>query len=188
MTFKKKKIRGWKRRKRAIENWKQRNLILDKDLLIDDSRDYVKIWIAPFYTLDEYDLPYWYKQLLLDALIEIYHSWQTEIDSLNRKYYLKIWLFEKNFMRSQVVVAIDDFLHFYDNSFGYLMNVKKLPVELRTKKSGMFSWSQGSIVTILTELELTSYYSQKEISQLKKSAYLTKDDTYFIKEEIVWIN
>jgi hypothetical protein len=43
-----KKIRGWKRRKRAVVYWKNRNLHLDKETLKLDARDYVKVWIYPF--------------------------------------------------------------------------------------------------------------------------------------------
>ncbi len=52
----KKKIRVYKRRVKQIEVWKQRNLSLNEEMLEVMSRDYVKVWIYPFYSLSEYTL------------------------------------------------------------------------------------------------------------------------------------
>lgn len=88
-------------------------------------------------------MPSWYKKLIIDCLIQIYDCWQKELDSLNKHYYLKIWVFEKEFMQSQVVVALDEFVHFYDNSFEGLSKIEKLPSRLRTEKSKELEWQQG---------------------------------------------
>jgi len=47
----KKKIRGWKRRIKSIETWKQRHIHLDIAQLEQYHRDYVKLWISPWYRL-----------------------------------------------------------------------------------------------------------------------------------------
>ncbi len=146
---------------------------LDKETLEVDARDYVKIWIYPFYSINQYSLPSWYKKLIIDCLIQIYDCWQKELDSLNKHYYLKIWVFEKEFMQSQVVVAVDKFVHAYDNSFEGLSKIEKLPSRLRTEKSKELEWQQGFIVSAFTEKELMNClkensYSQKEINEIKK--------------------
>jgi hypothetical protein len=63
---------------------------LDLHHLKEYHRDYVKIWIHPFSSLQPIKPPIWYQRLVLNSLIE--------------PYYLKIWLFIPNFMSSQVVV------------------------------------------------------------------------------------
>lgn len=57
------------------------------------------------------------KEGLLCGLLEIYQAWQVQLETLNWPYYLKIWLFEHHLSYSQVVCAIGDCLHFYDDTF-----------------------------------------------------------------------
>lgn len=57
------------------------------------------------------------KQKILNALIDIYVDWKSQLDQLGQPYYLKIWLFEPRFSQSQIVCAIGDNINFYDNTF-----------------------------------------------------------------------
>lgn len=75
----KKKIRGWKRRIKQIEQWKQRHIALDMERLVRHNRDYVKIWIDPFYRLTRRNPPIWYSRLILGAMIEIHQSWLQQM-------------------------------------------------------------------------------------------------------------
>ena len=75
----KKKIRGWKRLKRRIEWWKSDNIQLNMEYLRDHHRDYVKLWISPFYGLQTVTPPLWYKRLLLEAMIDVYHEWHKQL-------------------------------------------------------------------------------------------------------------
>lgn len=195
MNIEKKKIRGWKRRKKNVAFWKESYINLDKDSIKNYSRDYVKLWLSPFYSLNSYKLPNWYKKLLVDSLIDIYFSWQRDTE-ITQQYYLKIWVFEKNFISSQVVIAKDEYYYFYDNTFGDTIIEEALPIELRTSNSLNFYWEKGYIVNIYKETELKEMLeekvmSNKEISLIKNSAYLVenddKDSTYYIRDERVWI-
>ena len=47
----------------------------------------------------------------------IYESWKVQLDNLGTPYYLKIWLFEPRFSKSQVVCAVADRIDFYENNF-----------------------------------------------------------------------
>jgi hypothetical protein len=76
-------------------------------------------------------------------------------------------------MQSQVVVAVDQFVHSYDNSFEGLSKIEKLPFKLQTNKSKEFEWKQSFMVSTFTEKELRNClkensYSQKEINEIKK--------------------
>lgn len=67
----KKKIHGWKRRIKQIEQWKQRHIDLDIERLCRNNRDYVKLWIDPFYRLTRRNPPMWYYRLILESMIEM---------------------------------------------------------------------------------------------------------------------
>ena len=54
---------------------------------------------------------------MLSGLLDIYESWRAQLDNLGKPYYLKIWLFEPRFSKSQVVCAVDGKIDFYENHF-----------------------------------------------------------------------
>ncbi|GMK44169.1 hypothetical protein PghCCS26_12960 [Paenibacillus glycanilyticus] len=132
----KNKIRGWKRRIRHIEQWKQRNIVLDMNTLAAFRRDYAKLWIPLFYSLVRRTPPIWYNRLLLDAMIEVYNSWHETLTKTGEPFYLKIWLFEPEFINSQVVAAYRDELDFYDNAFESVAEIIPFPFP----KLEQFNW------------------------------------------------
>ncbi len=120
--MKKQKIRGHKRKHRAIERWRLGNLELRLDLIEKYNYDYIKIFIHPWCDISiiksEFPEPIKKtKQLILNGLIDIYHSWKKQLDKIGQPYYLKIWLFEPRFSKSQVVCAIGDRIDYYENLF-----------------------------------------------------------------------
>lgn len=102
---------------KQIEQWKNRYMHLDLEELRASPRDYVKLWIDPFYRLTRRNPPVWYSRLLLAAMIKVYHSWSRQMAGFNEPFYLRIWFYHPNFIQSQIVVAFRDALHFYDNTF-----------------------------------------------------------------------
>ncbi len=127
--MKKKKIRGHKRRWKAIDKWLAANKHLDVDYLKKHQRTYVKLRIHPWSGISlinskKSEPTGQTKSKMLAGLIEIYDAWKLKLDQLDQNYYLKIWLFEPRFSNSQVVVAIGDYLNFYDDTF-FKPNVSK---------------------------------------------------------------
>jgi hypothetical protein len=117
-----KKIRGHRRRWNDIDQWVTTHKNLDLDYLKEYQRDYAKIRVHPWsgISLTNSQTPEpkgQTKTKILSGLIEIHDSWKRELDQLGENYYLKIWLFEPRFARSQVVCAIGDYLDFYENTF-----------------------------------------------------------------------
>lgn len=110
----KKKIRGWKKRIRQIQKWKQRNFNVD---LSNSNYDYVKIWIHPWSSLAKPSPPLWYRRLILSAMFEIYHNWRNQLIERGEPFYLKIWLFHPRFSHSQVVAGIRERIDWYENVF-----------------------------------------------------------------------
>ncbi len=118
------KIRGLRRRGRAIEQWRRENLYLDPKLLRDETRAYhqktcyVKLWLEPWGNLFATEEPKkGHRTEMLKALLDIYESWDVQLAETGQPYYLKVWLFEPRFMRSQVVSAWGDAHDYYRNTF-----------------------------------------------------------------------
>ncbi|MBL1224120.1 hypothetical protein [Enterococcus sp. BWR-S5] len=194
--FKKRKIRGWKRKVRKIEQWKNTYLELDQEALAKYNREYVKVWIAPFFSLQKHTIPLWYKRLVIQALLDIYSSWQQQLVKLDEPYYLKVWIFEKDFMWSQVVVSVRSALHFYDETFEELTPVSSLPNEFAVEAAKLLEWKKGFTAVTWFEGEMQEdirdgLYTEEEIQAIKDSAYKVQEykgeAMYLVKDDIVWV-
>ncbi|WP_264740043.1 hypothetical protein [Cytobacillus firmus] len=142
---KKKKIRGWKRHKRKKEVWKQNSINLDMKLIREYNRDYAKLWIHPFYSWNRINPPTWFNRLLLEAMIDVYISWYEKMLNEKEDFYLKIWLYDPNFINSQIVVEYRDCLNFYDNVFDKHIKDKLFPIErcaTLKDKLNLFNWER----------------------------------------------
>ena len=116
------KIRGHHRRQRQIERWKNHSLTIDIENLLNYKKDYVKIWVHPWSGISlknsQYPQPNGKtKYLMLNALFNIYGNWEKQLDLHGQNYYLKIWLYEPRFSKSQVVCAVGDSVDYYNNVF-----------------------------------------------------------------------
>jgi hypothetical protein len=116
------KIRGHKRIWKQIDYWIEDNKTLDLNQLSNRQRDYTKIRIYPWngFSRTNSKTPEpkrETKKRLLQGLFEIYDSWKSVLDKTGQPYYLKIWLFEPRFSKSQVACAFGDCLDFYENMF-----------------------------------------------------------------------
>lgn len=196
-NFSKQKIRGWKRRVRDIERWKAYNMQLDLSLLEKYDRDYVKLGGLSFYSLfRKYNLPTWYKRLIIQALIEVYDSWKQDLEELDEPYYLKVWIFEEDILYSQVVASYREMLHFYDTTFVEIEKVDSLPREFTTKNTSDLKWHKGFNTIGWSEADLLEdikdgFYTDEEVQSIKDSAYAITEssgDTFYIqKAGVVWL-
>jgi len=128
------KIRGHRRRWNDIEKWIINHKHLNLDFLKDYQRDYAKIRVHPWsgLALCNSIIPepkHETRKRMISGLIEIYDSWKTTLDKLDEPYYLKIWLFDQRFSKSQVVCAIGEYIDFYENTFYKPDSSKKLTPE-----------------------------------------------------------
>lgn len=116
------KIRGHKRRQKAIEQWRLENLELRLDLIEKYNYDHIDIVVHPWCDISIINSLFpepkrKIRQLMLNGLIDIYQAWKKQLDKIGQPYYLKIWLFEPRFSKSQVVCAIGDRIDYYENLF-----------------------------------------------------------------------
>ncbi|WP_411346228.1 hypothetical protein ACE3MZ_09700 [Paenibacillus sp. WLX1005] len=196
-----KKIRGWKRKVKQIEEWKQRYIKLDMDYITSYQRDYVKLWIDPFYRLDRRNPPGWYARLLLAAMMEVYYSWDDQMKQLQEPYYLKIWLYAPHFINSQIVVACRDQLHFYDHTFEKATDKAKLSHHYAMVPGiNDFQWetcidtAYESLLDLQRDVEM-NLRQPSDILHIQHKAYHAEsvisagqaDTLYWIKDGIVWV-
>ena len=100
------------------------NMQLDPDLLRDETMPYqykrnnVKLWLEPWGNLFATEQPgKGHRTAMLNALLDIYESWDAQLSRLGQPYYLKVWLFDPNFMQSQIVCAWGEAHDLYQNAF-----------------------------------------------------------------------
>lgn len=201
---KKKKIRGWKRRVRKTVKWRQRVINLDVEHLSQYHREYVKLWIHPFYAIPRRTPPVWYNRFLLEAMLEVYQSWHEKLTRLEENFYLKLWIFDPHFINSQVVAAYKDCLHFYDRTFDDGTQDKQFPFHKYTflkEKLEMFDRQHRIDCDVYTENDLIDniqrgWMSSGEFYAIKRKAYKVEviqlsdgeiDKTYSVQVGDVWV-
>ena len=146
--MRKPKIRGHKRIWKEIDEWRRYSLDIDADYV---NQKYVKFRIHPYATFAFRDIPYAEphgetRKRMLSGLLDIYHAWKKELDAVGEPYYLKLWVFEPQFSKSQVVCAARSAIDFYDHTFFLPEDKKEFPsknygsLEERLKE---FSWEHG---------------------------------------------
>lgn len=172
----KKKIRGWKRHKRKIEVWKERHLRLDMEYVRDRHRDYAKLWIHPFYGIPNVNPPDWYNRLLVKAMIDVYDEWHRRMEAENEDFYLKIWLFEHDFIGSQIVTAYKEAIDFYSDAFDKEDGGQSFPMkrfEPLQHELNRFDW----------QLHIHAhYYWLSEMEEDAAAGLITREDILHIKD------
>lgn len=205
-----KKIRGEKRRIRKIKQWIDDHLDLDIAYLKRYQCEYVKFWVDPWDRLSlinsQYPQPQGiYKELFFNGLLQIYMSWKEQLDFLDQAYYLKIWLFENDLKRSQVVCAIGEKIEYYQNLFEKPLDETSLSIVEWQEVSDMVkkvNWEKKIEITLYEKDWLGSpddYKTQKSyedtkkwfnnnvIEKYRKVKRIDGDEYYIVETDNVWI-
>lgn len=122
-----KKVRGWKRRLRELERFRRAHLELDVEALRRSEVVYVKLWLDPWSRLVPRDPPVWFRRRVLAAFLDILHSWNRALEAAGEPFYLRLWLFDPRFHRTQVVAAVGDRIAWYRNSFEAAPGARPVP-------------------------------------------------------------
>ncbi|GGI96347.1 hypothetical protein [Paenibacillus hunanensis] len=191
---KKQKIRGWKRRKRSIQLWRQQMLELDMETVRSEDFDYAKLWIYPFYSISPIDPPHWFQRLLLGEMIDVYAHWQKQMEQEGEPFYLKIWLYEPNFILSQIVVAYRSRLHFYDEHFQPAPTARPFPFAdtgALAEKLSKLDWQLCIQEELYWSNELQDNIdkglrTKAEVKRLIDRAYATETMQYGGEEQTVY--
>jgi hypothetical protein len=99
-----KKIRGWKRRIKQLDEWgkhiKQPYLKHFKDV---GDYTYERCFLYPFYTLEKRQPPIWFYKLIIAKFIMAYDEWEKIFNDLGIPYDLQLWIYDPNFMWSEII-------------------------------------------------------------------------------------
>ncbi|WP_157601137.1 hypothetical protein [Persicobacter sp. CCB-QB2] len=120
--MKTKKVRGHRRRWRAIDHWVEYDRHLDLGYLRQYQRAYTKIGVRPWngISITESEFAEVRKKTrikMLEGLMEIYDDWKRDLEAMGVPYYLKIWWYEPRVSQSQVVAAIGESINYYESIF-----------------------------------------------------------------------
>ncbi|WP_283637399.1 hypothetical protein [Aquaticitalea lipolytica] len=152
---------------------------LDLDNLKHNERDYTKIWVHPYsgISLTNSKIPEpktETRKRILNGLLDIYESWKNQLELLNEPYYLKIWLFEPRFSKSQVVCAIGNSIDFYQRIFNIPENVEEFKNNfggITKNRIDSFNWECRLDEDFLFSSDIENpedYKSEKEYLEDKK--------------------
>ncbi len=204
------KTRGNKRISKAIEDWKNHNLELDLEYLKSTQRSYCKVWVSPFANISvtgsEIPSPKGqHRQEIIKGLLDIYNHWEQQIKTLNKPYYLAIWLLEPRIEKSQVVCAIDSMIDFYDVTFYKPKEQREFPLQNYGKLQEQlqaFNWTyaldEDHFFQSDVDLEEDNYTSKKDYFDSQKwykrkikegirTVPSNEDTFYAIRKGIAWI-
>ena len=116
------------------------------------------------------------KTRIIETLIRTYLDWKTELDKLNKEYYLAIWFYNPRMLKSEVVCAIDEKIRYYENdAFLSAKEKSKLEVNQFGKLSTeleKFNWDKKVDMDSIHQCELDfpkqNYESEKEYNKEQK--------------------
>ncbi|WP_223849257.1 hypothetical protein [Acinetobacter seifertii] len=193
-----------------IKQWIDDHLDLDIAYLKRYQCEYVKFWVDPWNRLSltnsQYPHPQGiYKELFFNGLLQIYMSWKEQLDFLDQPYYLKIWLFENDLKRSQVVCVIGEKIEHYQNLFEKSLDETSLSIVEWQEVSDMMkkvNWEKKIEITLYEKDWLgrpDDYKTQKNYEDTKKwfnnnviEKYrevkrIDGDEYYIVETDNVWI-
>lgn len=116
----KKKVRGWPRRLRRLEAFRERHRGLEASE-IEAGRGWVKLGLDPWDRLVPREPPVWLRRRMLDVLLDVHRSWHAGLEAHERatgeSFDCQLWLFDPHFSRSQVVFAVGEERAWYREPF-----------------------------------------------------------------------
>ncbi len=193
-----KKIRGWRNQIKKIENWYLAYSTPNVESLNSWNDEYVKIWIDPWCRLEKRNPPLWYFRLILDKLSTLYDLWNSEFSNGDYPYDLQLWLFENNYIESELVsVRVDYENEKRNNFFLPCESERSFPVDKFKSKNFDFSdfdWSLNYATR--NYFEKSGNLSESDVNDLIKRKFnqeiIYKDteneDRHFWKPyDYVWI-
>lgn len=165
-----------KKKARRLSSWTEYHKQLDIESLLKHEKEYVKIWIKPFYNLYQINSKTWgrknpsykFRKQVFNQLIEIYLAWEDKLKELKEPYYLKIWLADPEFMDSQVVAAIGSEIEYYQNLFEHNKESKESPFSPKHPNLDQFKWDRCVNGYYVWESDLEII---EEINEIRKKAY-----------------
>lgn len=194
----KKKVRGWRRQIKKIDFWYNSNFKPNVIRLESCKDEYAKIWIDPWYRLSKRNPPLWYFRIILDRIGEMHNNWKYEFLRGNIPFDLQLWIFEKNYIESELVCArVDDWGLMHMTYFQECNEERQFPISIFSKSNfnyERFVWELAFATR--NYYDKSDFLTEKDIEQLLNSGYTqeiifenTADEQrrFWKKYDYVWI-
>jgi len=176
--------KGGSRILKEVQNWRDFNIELSEDQMLNTGRNYCKIYVSPYSDLQLDNSPApkpsgIIRQHILSGLIDIYKSWQKTLEQFDTPYYLKLWLYEERFEKSQVVCGIGPYVNFYDTTFQIAIENAKLTTgnfQNEHERLSQFSWQKAHDLEhhYATDIEDADTFATPEDYQASVTWYAKK--------------
>jgi len=100
-----KKIRGWKRRIKQVEQWGEiiKQPHLNYFLSESGHHTYERCYLSPFYRLNKRQPPLWLYKIIIGKFIAAFESWEAVFKELDIPYDLQLWLYDPAFISSEII-------------------------------------------------------------------------------------
>jgi len=168
-----KKIRGWKKQIKKIDAWYEKNKVPNITVIESYQHEYTKVWIDPWFRLTKRNPPVWYFRLILDSFERLYTNWEFELDKTEFSYDLQLWIFEKNYVQSELVcIRTENKGDTIKDFFTDCPELREFPIaKFKTEhfKPELFDWT--------LKYDTLNYYksmdelTEKDIDKLLKNGY-----------------
>lgn len=100
-----KKVRGWKRRVRHLNQWGAQIKQPYTNYFVTERGRYTyeRYTVPPFYNLVKRHPPLWFYKLMIAKFIDAYSEWQKFFEKLGIPYDLQLWLYDPAYIRFEII-------------------------------------------------------------------------------------
>jgi hypothetical protein len=105
-----KKIRGWKRRIKQIDDWGESIKRPNIEWFERRGYTYERCCLHPFYVAEKRHPPMWFYKLIIAKFLVAYDNWILVLNDRGKPFDIEISLFDPSFIRSQLkCYEVDEF-------------------------------------------------------------------------------
>ncbi|MTH54931.1 hypothetical protein GKZ89_16130 [Bacillus mangrovi] len=179
------RTRGWKRKIRKLQNWKEESSHPALTFLFEYHFDYVKM----FNDHSIHSFPFWYKREVVQALEDVAQAWTHVLSRHQDEFYLRLNVNQDDIFESQIIIAISNQIGQYKNRFIECEENNEKPLWLSKNEWAPFyscsTWLEEELETLDADyrrLLLNNVIKIKEPSSPDE----TVAREYMIREGVIW--
>ncbi|WP_289890267.1 hypothetical protein [Virgibacillus pantothenticus] len=182
-----KKIRGWKRRIKQLEEWKKNSNLLDINSLRMSGVEYRKI-----FNFDErYFIPNWFKREIVLSFIDVFKRWEAQAKDEFEEFYMCLHINETDIFDSEIIIIIAEAINLYKSKFKKVKNYIPMPDWIITFDNK--EWSPYYLHSVWLQDEINSLSDADKRKLMKQLVRVNKNKVnsrelqeYIIRDSIFW--
>ncbi|WP_077300011.1 hypothetical protein [Virgibacillus pantothenticus] len=182
-----KKIRGWKRRIKQLEEWKKDSNFLDINFLRVYGVEYRKI----FNFDEQYFIPNWFKREIVLSFIDVFKRWEAQAKDEFEEFYMCLHINETDIFNSEIIIVIADAINVYKSKFKKVENYIPMPDWIITFDNK--EWSPYYLHSVWLQDEINSLSDADKRKLMKQLVRVNKNKVnsrelqeYIIRDSIFW--